>query len=48
MSKVWPFISKYNQERINYPSETDDEKRFEKNSLPMLQNNLKYEKQAIL
>ena len=31
--KIQPFISKYIWERVNYPSENNDWKKFEKNNL---------------
>ena len=33
MTKIKPFISKYNWEGINYPSEKDDWKKIDKNDL---------------
>ena len=32
LQKIKPFIDKYNWEGINYPSEKDDWKNFEKNN----------------
>ena len=32
VSNIKPFMNKYNQEGINYPSKTDDWKTFEKNN----------------
>ena len=33
MTKIKPFVSKYNWEGINYPSEKDDWKKIDKNDL---------------
>ena len=33
ITKFKPLIDKYNWKRINYPSEKDDQKKFEKNNL---------------
>ena len=33
MSNIKPFINKYNSKGINYPSEIDDWKKFEKYNL---------------
>ena len=33
IAKIKPFINKYNWERINFPSEKDDQKTFEENNL---------------
>ena len=33
ITKCKPFIDKYNQEEINYPSEKDDCRKFRKNNL---------------
>ena len=32
ITKIKPFINKYNWERIHFPSEKDDWKKFEKNN----------------
>ena len=40
-SKIQPFISKYICERVNYPSENNDWKKFEKNNL-MIDINIFY------
>ena len=36
--KIKPFIDKHNWERMNYPSEKDDWKKFEKNNLTITVN----------
>ena len=33
MTKIKPFINKYNWEKINFPSEKDDWRKIEKNNL---------------
>ena len=33
ITKIKPFINKYNWERINFPSKQDDQKKFEKNNV---------------
>ena len=38
ITKIKPFIDKYNWEGINYPSEKDDWKKFEKNNLTITRN----------
>ena len=38
--KIKPFINKYNWEGINYPSEKDDWKKFEKNNVTIARNSL--------
>ena len=38
ITKIKPFINKYNLEGINYPSEKDDWKMFEKNYLTIAIN----------
>ena len=51
MTKIKPFISKYNWEGINYPSEKDDWKKNDKNDLNVNLNlnlNVLYEKIYIL
>ena len=52
ITKIKPFIDKYNWEGINYPSEKDDWKKIEKNDLtmilPMLQNIIKMVKNKLL
>ena len=51
MTKIKPFISKYNWEGINYPSEKDDWKKNYKNDLNVnlkLNLNVLYEKIYIL
>ena len=40
ITKVKPFINKYNWEEINYPSEKDDWKKFEKNNVTIAINAL--------
>ena len=32
ITKIKPFINKYNSQEINFPSENDDWKKFEKNN----------------
>ena len=38
ITKITLFINKYNQKSINYPSENDDWKKIEKNSLKIALN----------
>ena len=38
ITKIKPFINKYNWEGINYPSEKDDWKKFEKRDLMIIFN----------
>ena len=38
ITKIKPFISTYNQEGINYPSEKDDWKKLEKNNVAIAVN----------
>ena len=38
ITKIKPFINKYNWERINYPSEKDDWEKFEKNNVKIALN----------
>ena len=47
ISKIIPFINKYNQEGIYYPSEKDNLKKFEKNSLTTALNVLYAKKDKI-
>ena len=50
ITKIKPFINKYNWEGINFPSEKDDQKKFEKNNVTIALNVLyaKKEKRYIL
>ena len=45
--KIKPFISKYNWEGINYPSEKDEWKKIEKNNLTIALNILYTKKEKI-
>ena len=38
ITKIKPFIDKYDWEGINYPSEKDDQKKFEQNNLTVALN----------
>ena len=38
ITKIKPFINKYNWERINFPSKQDDQKKFEKNNVKITLN----------
>ena len=38
ITKIKPFINKYNWERINIPSEKDDWEKFEKNNVTIALN----------
>ena len=38
MTKIKPFIDEYNWEEINFPSEKDDWKKFEKNNITITLN----------
>ena len=38
ITKIKPFINKYNWEGMNFPSEKDDQKKFEKNSVTIALN----------
>ena len=38
ITRIKPFINKYKEEGINYPSEKDDWKKFEKNNLTIARN----------
>ena len=38
MTKIKSFIGRYNWEGINYPSEKDDWKKYEKNNLAIVLN----------
>ena len=44
ITKIKPFVNKYNWERINFPSEKDDWKKFEKNNTTTALNVAKKEK----
>ena len=46
ITKIKPFIDKYNWEEINYPSEKDDWKKFEKNNVTIALNVLCPEKKV--
>ena len=45
--KVKPFINKYNWGKINFPSEKDDWKKFEKNNVAIALNVLYAKKEKI-
>ena len=47
MTKIKPFINKYKWEVINFPSENDDWKKYEKNSLAIALNVLYAKKEKI-
>ena len=47
ITKVKPFINKYNWEGINFPSEKDDWKNFEKNNVTIALNVLYAKKEKI-
>ena len=47
MTKIKPFINKYNWEGINFPSEKDDWKKFEENNLTIAVNVLYAKKEKI-
>ena len=47
ITKVKPFINKYNWEGINFPSEKDDWKKFEKNNVTIALNVLYAKKEKI-
>ena len=46
--KIKPFISKYNCERTNFPSEKNDREKFEKNKIAIVINVLYAKKEYIL
>ena len=46
--KIKPFISKYNCERTNFPSEKNDREKFEKNKIAIVINVLYDKKEYIL
>ena len=48
MSNIKPFINKYNSKGINYPSEIDDWKKFEKYNLASALNLLYTKEKQIL
>ena len=48
VSNIKPFINKYNQKGINYPSKRDDWKKFEKNNLTNVLNILFTKEKGIL
>ena len=48
MTKIKPFIDEYNWEEINFPSEKDDWKKFEKNNITITLNVLYAKKNYIL
>ena len=48
VSKITPFINKYNWEGINYPSKLGDWKSFEKNNPTMAMNMLYTKEKEIL
>ena len=47
MTKTEPFINKYNNEEINFPSEKDDWKKWEKSKITIVFNYLYAEKEKI-
>ena len=47
MTKIKPFISKYEWEGINFPSEKDDWKKIEKNNVTVTLNVLYAKKEKI-
>ena len=47
ITKIKPFINKYNWEGINYPSEKDDWKKIEKNNIAIALNVLYAKKEKI-
>ena len=47
MTKIKPFINKYNWEEINFPTEKDDWRKIEKNNVTIALNVL-YAKKYIL
>ena len=47
ITKIKPFINKYKWEGINFPSEKDDWKKFEKNNLTVILNVLYVKKEKI-
>ena len=47
ISKIKPFINKYNRKEINYSSEKDDWKTFEKNNVTIALNVLYVKKEKI-
>ena len=47
ITKIKPFINKYNWERINYPSENDDWKKNQKNNVTIARNVLYAKKEKI-
>ena len=48
ITKTKPLINKYNWERIDFPSEKDDWKKFEKNNVTIALNVLKKKKYILL
>ena len=48
MTKIKPFIDEYNWEEINFPSEKDDWKKFEKNNITITLNVLYAKKNYVL
>ena len=47
ITKIKPFINKYNWEGINYPSEKDDWKKFERNYVTIALNHFYAKKEKI-
>ena len=47
ITKIKPFINKYNWEGMDFPSEKDDWKKFEKNNLTIVLNVLYVKKEKI-
>ena len=46
MRKIKPFVNKYKWEGINFPSEKDNSKKFEKNNVTITLLNVKEEKMS--
>ena len=47
ITKIKPFINKYNWEEINYSSEKDDQKNFQKNNVAIVLNVLYTKKEKM-
>ena len=47
ITKIKPFINKYIWEGIKYPSEKDDQKKFEKNNVTIALNNFYAKKEKV-
>ena len=48
MTKIKPFINKYSWEEINFPSEKDDRKKFEKSNVTIAFNVLYAKKEKYI